>query len=223
MNLLTLLSLAAFLRLLCVLFFISLTHRVFSQIETNTLRGTVIDSATNLPIPQVNIWTNHSNTISDAEGNFSLFVPQGDTVHFSHVSYHGLIMKHDSNIPATLITIALTQKIRLLSEVQVYSYLSETDFRQKIIQTTPVLTREEEIVQINSKIINYMYRYAPTFPMNANDNYIEYMKGPQPVVIFSSKPSKGLVRAIKNVLTPSQPSYKKFFNSDSLVRGFRYH
>ncbi len=89
------------------------------------------------------------------------------------------------------------------------------------METTPVLSREEEIAQVNSKIISYLARYTPTYPMNANDNYIDYMKGPQPVVIFSSKPSKGLIRAIKNVVSPDLPTYKGFYNADSLIRTIR--
>jgi hypothetical protein len=204
------------------IFFLGIPRQSLSQIQNEKFQGTVIDSATAQPIPQVNLWTNHSSTISNADGNFSLVVLDGDTIHFSHVSYHELAIKYDSKLPQPSLIISLHQKIRLLDEVKIYFYLSESEFRQKIMETTPVLTREEEIAQINSKIITYLARYAPAYPMNAHDNYIDYMKGPQGVVILSSKPSKGLIRAIKNVIKPNLPSYKRFLNSDSSMRSLRY-
>lgn len=199
----------------CLLFFLALSSSIYSQ---NYLRGTVIDSTTSQPIPQVNVWTNHSHTISDAEGNFSLLVWKDDTLHFTHISYYDLAIKvgHDTHLP---VVISLQQKTRLLDEVKIYSYLSENAFKQKVMETTPVLSQEEEIAQINSKIMSYLAQYAPPCVMNANDNYVEYMKGPQGVVIFSSKPYKGLIRAFKNVLNPSLPSYKRFYpDSINLLR-----
>jgi hypothetical protein len=175
-----------------------------------------VDSATRQPIPQVNIWTKYSHTISDADGNFSLIVYKGDTVHFTHISYYDFKIKLDHDIHSFDI-ISLYQKIRLLDEVKVHSYISESAFKKKIMETIPVLSREEEIAKTNSKIMTYLARYAPAAPMNANENYIEYMKGPQGVVIFSNNPSKGLIKAIKNVFH-HKPTFEKFYRSDSLLR-----
>ena len=201
---------------------LALPIQVLSQIQYEKLEGTVIDSVSAQPVPQVNAWTNHSYTTSDADGNFSLLVLAGDTIHFSHLSYHDFKVRHYNKTDQSKIRIILRQKIRLLDEVKIYSYLSESAFRQKIMETTPVLSREEEIAQINSKIITYLARYLPAYPMSAHDNYIDYMKGPQGVVIFSSKPNKGLIRAIRNVINPNLLSYKRFLGSDSLMRSLRY-
>jgi len=205
----------------CFIIGFALPIQVLCQNQYEKLEGTVMDSTTFQPIPQVNVWTRHSSTISDADGNFSLLVAQNDTLHFSHISYHDLVMKYGIKNPTSRIRIILRQRIRLLDEVKIYSFLSENAFKQKIMETNPVLSREEEIAQINSKIITCLARYAPTYPMDAHDNYIDYMKGPQGVVIFSSKASKGLIRAIKNVMSPNQPAYKRFLNSDSSLRALR--
>jgi hypothetical protein len=192
------------------------------QAQRVRLSGTIIDSATALPIPQVNIWASNSSTVSDADGNFSLEVLRGDSIHFSHISYEDLTIKKHISVGQSQVAIKMRERIRLLREVNVYWFLSENMFRQKIMETTLVPSREEEIAMINSKIISYLARYAPVCSMNAYDNHIDYMRGPQPVVIFSSKPTKGLIRAIKNVIRPNLPSYKKFFHTDSLVRSLRY-
>ena len=120
------------------------------------------------------------------------------------------------------ITVSLRQKIILLKEVKIYSYLSERMFKQMIIEKPPVLSQEEEIALINSRILSYVARYAPPAPMDAFDNYIDYMKGPQGVVILSSNPSKGLIRALKNVITPATSSYKKFFGANHLEEAPRH-
>jgi hypothetical protein len=207
-------------KVICLLLLLSSSVFVCSQA---LLQGTVIDSASSLPVPQVNVWANHTNTISDAGGNFSLVVSPGDTLHFSHISYCDRVVRVDSKNRDVNIKVSLRQKIRLLREVKIYSYLSERAFKQKIIETTRLLSREEEMAKINSAIISYLARYAPTSPMDAYDNYIDYMKGPQGVVIFSSSPSKGLIRAFKNIINLATPSYKKFFNADSLERAPHLH
>src|SRR6267154_2231949 len=192
-------SFSIWLEFLCLLFALIASPPVRSQ---HQVQGTVIDSLSSVPVPDVYIRTRHSATISDADGNFSLVVSPGDTVYFSHTSYCALAIVVDNKTRDHKLKIVLRQKVRLLNEVKVYSYLSEWAFKQKIIETTPQISREEALAAINSKIISYLARFAPAAPMNANDNYIDYMKGPQGVVIFSSNPSKGLIRALKNVINP---------------------
>jgi hypothetical protein len=210
---------SSWLKVICLLLLLSSSVPVRSQA---LLQGTVIDSASSLPIPEVNVWTTYTNTISDADGNFSLVVSPGDSLHFSHISYHDGVLPVDNKHHDTQIKVFLRQKIRLLREVKIYSYLSESAFKQKIMETTPVLSREEEIALINSSIISYLARNAPASPMDAYDNYVDYMKGPQGVVIFSSNPSKGLIRAFKNIINLTTSSYRKFFNADSLERTALY-
>ncbi len=223
MHLLKLFSPSNWLKFSCLLYSLSSFLPVQSQ---NIVHGTIIDSISSIPISNVYVQTRHSATVSDADGNFSLVVSPGDTLHFSHISYYDSAISvnyktHDSKIKT--LKIFLRQKIRLLNEVKIYSYLSEWAFKQKIIETIPQPSREEEIAAINSKIISYLARYAPTSPMDANDNFVDYMKGPQGVVIFSSDPSKGLIRALKNIFNPTTPSYKKFFNADSVGKASRLH
>jgi hypothetical protein len=222
MHLLKLFSFSTRVKFFCLLFSLA-SFSVWSQ---NLVQGTVMDSISSTPISNVYVRTRHSATVSDADGNFSLVVSPGDSLHFTHISYYdsAIAMDYKTHDPKIkMLRIFLRQKIRLLNEVKIYSYLSERVFKQKIIETIPQLSREEEIAAINSRIISYLARHAPTSPMDAHDNFVDYMKGPQGVVIFSSNPSKGLIRAFKNIINPATSSYKKFFNADSLEKAPRFH
>src|SRR6478736_2839973 len=140
MNLFEFLSFFGRQMLFCLLLFLTFSPSSYSQ---NQLRGTVVDSATRKPIPLVSIWTNYSHTISDGEGNFSLAVWKDDTVHFTHISYQDFIFKPDHDMHPLEVIVSLHQKVRLLDEVKVYSYLSESAFKRKIMGTIPVPSKEE--------------------------------------------------------------------------------
>jgi len=208
------------LRLQPLLLFLVVSFQALSQAQIANNRytrfsGRVIDSATSQSIPQAYIWTHHYSTMSNDDGSFSLRVKPTDTIHVSHVSYHDLTIIYDTLLGNLKVQIPLKQKIRMLEEVRIYSYLSESAFKRKIMETTRVLSLEEEIAMTNSKIISYLAKYAPAYPMNDYDNYTDYMKGPQGVVIFSNQPNKGLIRAIKSVIKPNIPSYQRFLRTDS--------
>jgi len=107
----------------------------------------------------------------------------------------------------------MTPKINLLDEV-VISTMTESEFKQKILETTPQLTLEEEAALENIRIINQRAKFASPLPMGSYEAYRDFLKGPQGIVIFSSNGSKGLVKAIKNIVRP--PTYK---SSSSFNRG----
>lgn len=107
------------------------------------------------------------------------------------------------------LTVAMAPKVRTLDPVTVNSTLTESEFKEKVLNTTPVLTKEEELARENAQIMRRIALYAPQQSMNANDNYLDYMKGPQGVVLFSNKPGKGLISAVKNIVKPKKLVYKR--------------
>ncbi len=194
----------------------------FSQDQTigyTEVKGVLIDSLTSLPITSVHIRTNHFKTVSNPDGSFSILVLPGDSVHFSHVSYHDIIIPFHQLIHHTPMRVAMMQKVTLLDAVSVYT-LSEASFKEKILETTVVESQEEQNAKTNMAVLNYYMKSLPPLEMTGSENYREYMKGPQGVTIFSSSGQKGLIKAIRDVIKAKPIPYKAFPARSATVLNF---
>ena len=109
--------------------------------------------------------------------------------------------------------IVLSPKITILKEIIVTSLPTETEFRNSVLETVPQLSMEEEIAQENISILNQATKVAMPLPMDSYQSYRDYIKGPQGVVIFSSNRSKGLVRALKNIVHSKPYKFPSFLNA----------
>lgn len=163
--------------------------------EYTELNGMLLDSISQQPIPSAHIWTKHFKTTSNADGSFFLLVQPNDSIHISHISYNSLIISARSIKSSTPLQVLMTQRVVVLKEVSVSRVMSEDDFKKKIAETKLIESEEEQNAKANMAALNYYIKSIPQMSMNANDNYREYMKGPQGVTIFSSNGQRGLIKS----------------------------
>lgn len=185
--------------MLLVFFAVDLQAQSLEPQRRRMMRGVITDGTTSRGIPNVYVRATSFGVISDAEGNFSMALSLGDSLHFSHLSYLPYSIVFHTDLNHNKFVIVLSPKITFLKEVTI-TPLTEDEFQRKILETTPQLSREEEIAQENVQILNHATKFAMPLQMDSYQSYRDYMKGPQGVVLFSSNGSKGLVRAIKNVV-----------------------
>lgn len=67
----------------CLIFFPFFVTTIFAQIS-----GYVVDETTGNPIPNVNVITESTGTSTDDKGAFTLDVPNGTPLKFTHIGYH---------------------------------------------------------------------------------------------------------------------------------------
>ena len=188
--------------------------------EYKEVNGVLLDSISQQPISSAHIWTKHFNTTSNADGSFFLLVQTNDSIHTSHVSYNTLIIAAHSVNSKTPTRILMTQRVVVLKEVSVSRVMSEDDFRKKIAETKLIESEEEQNAKANLAALNYYIKSIPQMSMNANENYREYMKGPQGVTIFSSNGQKGLIKAIRDVIKTKAVPFKNFVRQKHHVINF---
>jgi hypothetical protein len=186
--------------------------------QNKIVHGVIIDGATFRGIANAYISTPSLGVISDAEGNFSIALSFGDSLHFSHVSYLPYHTIFNATLSHNKFVIVLSPKITFLKEV-IVTPLTEADFQNKVLETTPQLSMEEEIAKENVQILNRAAKFAMPLQMDSYQSYQDYIKGPQGVVLFSSNGSKGLVKAIKNVIRSTPYKFPSTFKrSGNLLR-----
>lgn len=207
---------ALLLNLFCILGFSQ--SRVVT--EYTELNGVLLDSVSQQPIPSAHIWTKHFKTSSNANGSFFLLIQPEDSIHISHVSYNSKIVALQTLRNSALVKILMTQRIIVLDAVDIHRVVSEDDFKKKIIETPITKSEEEQNAEANMAALNYYIRSIPQVGMNANENYREYMKGPQGVTIFSSNGQRGLIKAIRDVIKSKPVPYKSFAKQKPHVINF---
>jgi hypothetical protein len=166
--------------------------------DSKLVQGIITDGTTGGGIANVHVAASSFTVISDDQGKFSITLSLGDSLRFSHISYLSYCTVFNNDLNHDMLVIALNPKITFLKEVTVTA-LNETEFRNKILETVPQVSMEEENALENIYVLTQASKFALPLQMDSYQSFREYMKGPQGVVIFSSNGSKGLVRAIKNI------------------------
>ena len=105
------------------------------------------------------------------------------------------------------ITIWLASRVRLLQEVRISYFLTETEFKQQLLTTVPTVSREVAVAAENSDRMRDMGRFAPMTKTHA-DLFFESLQGPQDVTLFSSNPSRGLSGLIRSIRRPQKYQYR---------------
>jgi len=106
---------------LLVVVALAFSHSSFSQY---TLRGQVLDSASNEPLPLATIYLNNTTlgTSSDIEGIFSLNIPEGNyEAVFSYTGYKALVYRLPLEEPDSPLIFKLKQEEIELDEVSISS------------------------------------------------------------------------------------------------------
>jgi hypothetical protein len=114
-------------RYFVALLFFSLSINAFSQ-QTNPSKkvyGTIINSTTTFPLPNVNIINVNKvrGTISNARGNFEIDAEVNDTLHITMIGFQSLRVRVTNDwIKNGNAKIELTEKAIALEEVRVRKY-----------------------------------------------------------------------------------------------------
>lgn len=98
---------------------------VSAQDTPSTVTGTIVDDATLMPLPNVNIININTvkGTISDDRGKFEMVVSSGDTLHITMIGYKSLRIRATNDWLKNRETkIHMTQKAYALEEVVVRPY-----------------------------------------------------------------------------------------------------
>lgn len=163
-----------------------------------TFAGQVIDAATGEPIPFVHIVGSNVQAISDYDGFFSLVIEEGDSLVFSHVNFEPYRM-YISQLSKSTIAIRLKRKETLMQEIIIRDYLPEAELKQKMIEHEVIYTIEEINAVNNVAYSTILYKKGYIPEMNSLDNFKNYMKEPQGVTLFSTNPSKGIIKTIQRL------------------------
>lgn len=174
------------------------------------VHGIIVDGTTSQGIANVHIRLHSLVVVSDSDGSFLLALAYGDTIQFSHVSYLPYQTTFNQDLNHNQFVIVLSPRVTFLKEVSVTSLPTEIEFRHRVLETVPQLSLEEEIAKENIDILNRAAKFAMPLEMDSYQSYRDYIKGPQGVVIVSSNGSKGLVRAIKNVVLSKPYKFPSF-------------
>jgi len=172
-------------------------HNLHSQDLIRSIHGVVTDAQTFKPIPYVYVFTSVDGTVTTFEGLFSIMAQNKDIINFSHIGYNQSAFQLASDLTDSVRVILIPRK-RILDEVVIHDYPTLDFLKKQVLEIRVIPTVEEinaENNMVNSKMI-YLSGYRPN--MNDYDNYRAFMEGPQEVSFFSTNPSKGLLRDLKN-------------------------
>jgi len=175
----------------------SIGPNLYGQELKRSVYGIVTDARTFKPIPYVYVLTSLEGAVTNIEGLFSIWAQDKDTIRFSHIGYHQTAFSLVSNLTDS-VRVILIPREKILDEVVIHDYPALDFFKKQVLETRviPPVGQINAENNLNNAKMYYLSGYRPS--MNAYDNYWVFMEGPQPVTFFSSNPSKGLFRAIKN-------------------------
>ncbi|WP_420580450.1 hypothetical protein [Reichenbachiella sp.] len=174
-----------------------------AQNVSATLSGQVRDKQTSSSVPFTHIVGNERQSIANSNGEFSIQVSIGDTLTFSHINFdrYSILI---SDIPEKDIIIFLNRKENLMKEIVIRDYLPEAEFKQEIVEHEVKYTEAEANAIQNVEFSTLLYKKGYVPEMNSLDNFKNYLKEPQGVTLFSSDPSKGLLKSIKRLSQQSR-------------------
>jgi len=133
------------------------------------IEGIVIDNSTKKPINEVHIYALNNlktGTISNSNGEFSIYLEQLDTLVFSHINYNTLFLPANYTSKPTII-IELQQNERVLSEITITS-LSPLQIIEKSIKN---LKDNHYVEPINYDFFTRFIEYKPDSVLNIIEEY----------------------------------------------------
>ena len=165
--------------------------------ESLVLTGIIWDAETFQPVPYANVYTSRQGTFTNLKGEYRIKIQKDDTLNVSHISYQAQKSVFSGNVENQFFW--LKPLTTTLSEVVVSPLPSEQDMKSIILQTQ---TEEPQILmrgRRNLKTIQNMYLGGYKPEMNSADNYLNYLRGPQDVSLFSTSPTRGIGSVIRNL------------------------
>ncbi len=206
------------------------SNRLAAQSEERVFQGIIKDQQTLKLLPSVHVVTSQRGTFSDITGFFSIAATATDTIVFSHVNYrsHQVAV---TTVGDTLLFF-LTSRDLVLPEVVVHGLPTEEQFKEQLLGINLPPSQEETNARANVAIAQKLYLAGYVPAMNSRDNYHWQLQEPKGITLFSSGPTKGLSKALKNLFrysklltpvrmhsTPGVPATGFPGGADSLGRG----
>lgn len=160
--------------------------------------GQILDKENQSPISFVHIVGAERATISDAEGRFSIQIQVGDTIQFSHINYerYAVVIWVASERP---VKVYLSRKENLMPEIVIHDYMPLEEFKKELTRREVKKSVEEVNASYNAEFSTLLFKYGYTPEMNSLDNFKDYVKEPQGATLFSSNPSRGLLRSLRQL------------------------
>ena len=196
-------------------FMLLFSHTLFSQrlvVQPRQLQGWVQDGESFQPVSFAHVLIGNTGTETDAEGRFIIEANPGDTLRITHVSYQTFVLAVQENMRDSLL-ITLQPRAHMLREVDIFGLPTEEAFKQEILQLRIAPSMEEEHAKQNILYARQLFLLDVTPEMNSLDNYLWYQNRPQGVSLFSTNPSRGLSRALKQISRSKQFSQLIRMNS----------
>lgn len=109
------------LRSLRVLFFMAVPISLCAQVPDITVTGVVSDGQTGNQLAGVNIVAGDVGAVTNERGEFTLTLPPGSELEFSHIGFHSVIVTADNRF----ITVSLERRVLPGEEVIVTAGLTE--------------------------------------------------------------------------------------------------
>lgn len=183
------------------------------------LKGTVLDAKTGLPVSSVTLISSRSGAITNAEGHFSIDIEKSDTIIFTHVNYHR-IQLYTSLLNDDMVKVILTPKTIVLDEIIISDIPSVEEFKSDVLQIriAPSANEINAVHNFQNTNLIFMSGYIP--PMNSEDNYKNFLKGPQPFNLFSTDKTKGIIGFIHSL---KKPKYKPKFTLNNFDSQFKFN
>ncbi len=179
-----------------------LSSQLEAQSEERVVWGVIKDQQTLQAVPTVHVVVAQRGTFTDHNGFFSIEAKATDTVVLSHVNYQPIQVV----APAAVDTLFLLLASRdlLLREVVVRGLSTERQFKRQILGVRLPPSQEEINAQANVAIAQKLYLAGYVPLMDSRDNYQWQLQEPKEVTLFSSGPTKGLPKALKDLFRSNQ-------------------
>src|SRR5690606_6219706 len=129
---------------------------------------------------------------------FKISVNPGDHLVISHIAYQSAIHVVRSGLGSPL-EILLEEKVVDLSEVEVNAFISEERFKQEILLAVPKYDYHYKQADRNLQMIKKIDPLDYAYDFSSYNTLFKNAKSINEVSFFSSNPSVGLLKAIRQI------------------------
>jgi len=172
--------------------------QVAAQQESFILSGRILDAKSKLPISIAILKKGGQLVITNATGEFKVNAKPGDHLVISHIAYHPAIYVVGTGMASSL-EILLEEKVVNLSEVEVNAFISEERFKQEILLAVPKYDYESKLAVRNLQAIRKIVPLGYSYDFSSYNTLLKNAKSVHEVSFFSSNPSVGLFKAIRQI------------------------
>lgn len=168
-----------------------------AQQENLVLTGRVLDRKSRLPISIASLKNGQQLVLTDAIGEFTISAKPGDHLLISHIAYKPTVYVLGTGMAP--LEILLEEKVVDLSEVEVNALISEERFKYEILLAVPKFDDKNKLAARNLLMIRQIVPISYAYDFNSYNTVFKNGKNVNEVSFFSSNPSVGLLKAIRQI------------------------